>query len=164
MAELRLILMRHGQAQGTNPQGDRARALTERGSQQVLEVGGRLEALGWVPSCGVSSSATRTQETVAMLNQAMEASIPWTFRDDFYLGGARDIAKACKEDVPEGCRCLLLVGHNPGWSDLASSLSDVRIGLETAAAALLSIDAQHWHEAIQMDGLWQLEQVLFSTR
>ena len=75
------------------------------------------------------------------------------------LGGRMIFAA---EQVPDDVQTLMLLGHNPGWEEMASLLSGEDVILKTANAALLVGEAENWQQAFRHPGTWKLWQVLRS--
>lgn len=160
MKKHRLILMRHGQAEAHHVMGDHARALSQLGHRQVSAVAGLLRDAGWMPQVGFYSDAARTTLTQRELQAAWEEKIAWHMCSEFYLGRLKDIDEALCGLGQGGC--AIAVGHNPGWSQAASALCGEYVGLDTACAALLSVDAESWEVALSLTGCWTLHEVVDS--
>ena len=161
MRTLTLLLMRHGQAEFRNPSGDRERSLTPRGKLQVQSTGKQLQQHQLSPTLALVSEAQRTQDTASLL-QSLWPSAHWKTLQQLYLATPFSTLQLLDEEELSSHDTLLLVGHNPGFSELATHFSDVRVGLDTASAAWLELDASSWKEALQMNGLWQLREVVHS--
>lgn len=156
MSGLRLILMRHGEAATTGPAGDHSRPLTSHGMWEAGSVGRQLRTEGWLPQWAATSNAARALQTWDHLAQSLPAT-SHAADAALYLAGLEAIAGVALL-LPDGVDTLLIVGHNPGLQDAASSLSGVSVGLRTAHAALLSSGARRWSAAF--DGPWRLETIL----
>ena len=151
---LRLIIMRHGEAASAIGFDDKKRHLTDRGHAQSRAAGEQIRSVGWQPDAAFVSSATRTRETYADLQTVLGDGITTQFIDRFYLGTARDVVAELAEATE---KTILIVGHNPGWSDMASELVGERIGLSPADAALVSSSESDWPSALHLAGTWSLE-------
>jgi phosphohistidine phosphatase len=144
---MRLVLLRHGKAAPTGAVGDRDRPLLAEGRRQVASVGARLQALGWWPEKALVSSALRARQT----HEALVPLIPGEVDDEIYTGGALAIRRRL---LAAGDGFVIVIGHNPALSELASRLTGVRVALEPAAAGLLHhpgaalgpalLDERHW--------------------
>jgi len=142
-----LILLRHGKAVRENEApSDRARPLTDRGHRDAAEAGRRITAADLAPDVVLVSTAVRTRETAeeacAHLAAAPVQEIDW-----LYMADVEAIWSAFAE---ADARRVLIVGHNPGLSDLAGLLiaqasdgsklaRDIQDGLSTAAFAAFEI-------------------------
>ncbi|MFI4891153.1 MAG: SixA phosphatase family protein [Steroidobacterales bacterium] len=128
MGTLRLTLLRHGH---TQPQHEAAqdyeRQLTARGRTEARHMGERLAKASLVPDLILASSARRTQTTAQLL--AAAAMVPAgriQLLDELYNASADriwNIATAHAGAWHAGkARHVLVCGHNPGISRLASHL------------------------------------------
>lgn len=121
MGQRRLTLMRHGQAQPMDscPE-DFERALTRRGIQEVRDMAARMLRRNLVPELILVSPAERSWATAAILAAAFEL-------DAKQVQGARELYLASPETawrlvspLDPGLKHLLICGHNPGLSQIAS--------------------------------------------
>ncbi|MBU2999011.1 histidine phosphatase family protein [Roseovarius nubinhibens] len=113
----RLIVMRHAKSSWNHPGlEDHDRPLNERGRQSAQALGVWLRAQGYVPDAILSSTATRTRESAAMLGFD---DVPATFTHDLYLADAGDMIATLRKAEGD---CVLLLGHNPGIAWLAELL------------------------------------------
>lgn len=115
-----LILMRHAESGWDNPlQPDHDRTLNDRGRRAATGVGAWLAEHGYLPDEALVSSATRTRETwnrlAAQLPCAPEAEIV----SALYNAAAAQMLRILR--AAGGARTLL-IGHNPGISELAAIL------------------------------------------
>lgn len=159
MRQLRMILLRHGEAEEAHGRTDRARALTRRGAQDVARLGEQLAREGFLPDLIVASDAVRTSETAHAVAKALDPRLAVHVDARLYLGGLQDIANALVE-MGEEAATALVVGHNPGFSLAAQSLTEVRLELATAEAAEMTIEAETWDEAMELTGAWELVRVV----
>jgi phosphohistidine phosphatase SixA len=78
----------------------------------------------------------------------------------FYLAEPDTIFGRCCE-VDDSIETLLLIGHNPGWSEAAILLGKTPLSLGTAQAALLEYSGQGgWAEAIYDHQKWSLRGIV----
>ncbi len=119
-ADRRLTLLRHGHAHPAVDGEDRMRALTRRGAREVEEMARRLRARGWIPELILASPAARTWASAEIVARACGAG-PRALRRAEALYGAEPatIWRAVAGCEPR-VRHLLICGHNPGLSELAS--------------------------------------------
>lgn len=153
----RLIIMRHGEAQepgGTL--GDRERSLTERGVADAKHTASLLLESSWIPEAVLYSGAARTEETFTCVRDTMAlACSQTTMVPRFYLGGLADIFNAMAT-VDDSLSTVLMIGHNPGWSESVSILSGQYLSLRPGQASLLEIDDDSWLEALGRKSQWRL--------
>ncbi|HKJ12307.1 MAG TPA: histidine phosphatase family protein [Ornithinimicrobium sp.] len=144
MSGLRLVLVRHAKTERVGPpgQGDHGRRLTERGVADARAAGRWLLEAGLKPDLVVCSTATRARQTWQAMAGAIGddrtpglAEVETWQEPRAYLATTEDLLAVLAE-VPDGVRCLALVGHSPGIPDLADLLSDGPRADPEAAAAL----------------------------
>lgn len=125
-----LHLLRHAEAQwqSPGPDGDRVRPLSSRGVQQARGVGAFLRDAG--VDLILASSATRARQTA----EALGLGLPVIAWDEIYNAGAQQLLQQLRS-VPEGCNCVVVVGHAPGIPALAHLLAD-ESSLPTARAVI----------------------------
>ena len=141
-----LYVLRHAKA-GFPEAGmrDRDRKLTGRGRREAAALGARYAGGGELPDVVITSTAARAVQTAALWVQA--AGLPEqriVRRDEIYLAEAEAVLRLVR-GLDESVQRVLLVGHNPTFSELASGLSRQFIALPTCAMAVLSI-AGAWAE------------------
>ena len=146
---MRLVLLRHGRAAPTGPGGDRNRPLLEEGRHQVASVGARMRALGWWPDKAIVSTAVRARQT----HEALVPAIPAELDEEIYSGAALAIRRRL---LDAGDGFLIVIGHNPALSELASRLTGFRVGLEPAAAGLLEHSGTQLGTALLDERNWDL--------
>jgi phosphohistidine phosphatase len=144
---MRLSLLRHGIAETHSDTGDFERMLTPRGSEQARWAADRLQSHGaMLPDRVLCSPARRTRQTAESLLKAL--TLPPTcleLMSPLYLADLgtltaliQGIAIASDAAVTGPTRHILLVGHNPGLSELAQHLGAQLPTHELAAGALVS--------------------------
>lgn len=115
----RLILLRHGKAERTNPRGDRDRRLAERGKTDAAIMGRVLAAEGLVPELALVSNAVRTQETWTAIAPAFPKA-RFELRRELYLADELTILETAEQSGEAGT--VMMVGHNPGLQFLGLHL------------------------------------------
>ena len=151
MGVKRLLLMRHAKAvPGDFMTPDFDRPLASRGHDDARHMTSFLMKQGVMPQHIFSSSAQRTQETTAHLVEKMELSSDKVhFSETLYLAPALvylDVFKKLDDDVD----CVMLVGHNPGISQLVAYLTGDVVDLKTAGVADVAVNAS-WSTVEQGD-------------
>lgn len=150
----RLILLRHGDAAWpAGGQSDRDRPLTDVGQQQAAAMAVMLSDHGWAPDMILTSPATRAATTAAVI--AKSNGVEPESLVVLYEGGMREVQdRLCR--VASSAQTLLVVGHNPTLSALASALTGISVSLGTANAALTSVALDDWSEAPLLEAGWDL--------
>ena len=111
-----LIILRHGTAEDSNPGGDHARALTEKGRQQARDAGILLKTSGLLPEIVLTSPLVRARQTAEEFCKS--AGIPSPVVQDWLASGMMRTT-ALNELV--GFRefsKIAIVGHEPDLSEL----------------------------------------------
>ena len=135
------MLLRHAKSDWPDVP-DRDRPLAKRGRRDAPVIGRWLHDHGYLPDAVVCSAARRTRETWDLLAPELGGSPSVTFEPRAYAASGLTLLYLVRE-LPEACRSALLIGHNPGISDLARSLvepDEAGISFPTAAVAVLEID------------------------
>lgn len=152
----KLVVMRHGSAEPHSWDGDDfLRKLTPIGVQEVIAIANQfLEYFDWTPEKILCSDAHRTRQTFQFLNNKMKFSTNAQLCSSFYLGSVGQILDEI-EKIEDDILNLLIIGHNPSFSELASQLSGEYLSLSPANVALLEKDCPSWVQAVHEEG-WNL--------
>jgi phosphohistidine phosphatase len=136
---MELYLLRHADAGDPDRwTGDDAeRPLSAKGRRQAARLAGHLQALDWRPDAILTSPKRRAAETAEIVASALGTAA----RIDGRLGsgfGEGELAEILASGLVAGR--LLLVGHDPDFSDLASSLTGA--ALQLRKGSLIRIDLE----------------------
>lgn len=118
---LRLMLLRHAKTVVSDPQGDRARPLNERGRTTAPEIGRYMAHEGLLPDLVLCSTAKRTRQTLELLAARWPGKPEVSFESDLYLADPATILQSIRM-TPATSKTLLIVGHNPGIRQAAFAL------------------------------------------
>jgi phosphohistidine phosphatase len=116
-----LFLLRHAKA-SSPALDDFDRPLAPRGRQDAPLVGREMKERGWLPELALVSSARRTVETWKLASAEFPEEPKVEFSRALYHAPPAKLTAALHA-VPETCRSLLLIGHNPGLEELAAMLA-----------------------------------------
>lgn len=117
----RLMLLRHAKTERAEPGArDRDRELTKRGRTDAQAIGAYMARHGLVPDLALVSPATRAQETWALAADYFVKPPKAVDEERIYNASADKLLTLIGE--AGRARTLLLVGHNPGFHDLAVAL------------------------------------------
>ncbi len=158
----RLILMRHGEAVASElAPSDRLRELTTQGVAAAIRCGQEMRARGFSPELILCSDAKRAVMTMeAVVRGGSFTGIASKVLSLFYLAEPEAILGRCCE-VDDAIETLLLIGHNPGWSDAATQLGKTPLNLGTAQAALLEyLGTGTWADALYDPKEWRLRSIV----
>ena len=119
---MRLItLLRHAKAVPEFAGGDFLRPLSKRGLAQAREAASTCQTEAWIPDLILASPATRTRETARIISESLRPPAKLCTDPALYLAPPAKLLDALAA-LPDTARHVLLVGHNPGLSELAASL------------------------------------------
>jgi phosphohistidine phosphatase len=138
----RLIVLRHAKSDWPEDVPDHDRPLAKRGRRDAPAIGRWLRANGYLPDMVICSTALRTRQTWQLVARQLGESPDVTFEPRAYAASAMTLLYLARE-LPATCQTALLIGHNPGVSDLASSLAGTsggRLSFPTAGVAVLDFD------------------------
>lgn len=138
-----LILMRHGHAEESRD--DFARRLTDAGRAAARRAGEALTGSGVSPQRIVSSPAPRALETAALVAEACGDTGAVEVDDTLYLAEEAAYLDALRR-LPASLHAVVLVGHNPTLSSLASKLGKRGVELRPAEYVRLSMTLDDWQE------------------
>jgi phosphohistidine phosphatase len=143
----RLTLMRHANAQWEDPQiTDFERPLNRRGAAEAEAIARRLAELNLTPDLLITSPARRTQQTADIVTCELGLTARHVRIEELlYLARAEDILKIVQTTGPRVPH-LMIIGHNPGVSDLARLLAKQTdlAELSTAGVCSLTFDVRIW--------------------
>lgn len=151
----RLWLLRHGSAESSSLGGDADRALTAEGATQAQRIGAQLAAAE-APQLILCSAARRARETAALVIEAAGgalAAAELCVEAPLYLASARALLSRLSTLDP-GTPAVMVVGHNPGLSELVGRLARTgperlrrRAAMGLSTAELVQLDsARPWAE------------------
>ncbi len=144
----RLYLVRHAKSSWKKPGlADRDRPLNDRGKRDAPMMGQRLAKRGARVDALVSSPARRAKKTAKAI--AKEIGFPKSdieVEERIYSGGPDDLWEIAKSQ-DDARNALMLVGHNPAFTEFADALTPDRIGhMPTCAVLCVEFDVERWTE------------------
>ena len=118
------MIMRHAAAL-PHASRDADRPLTPKGRVTASDAGEFLRSLGVVPDYVLLSPALRCTETWDELRSTLHPpeDVVEVVDDRMYAASADSVLQALRS-VPETARTVLVIGHNPSMSYVASVLAD----------------------------------------
>jgi phosphohistidine phosphatase len=135
---LQLYLLRHGDAGDPMawPGEDAERPLSAKGKRQARRLGSLLAEIGWKPDVILTSPKLRAAQTARIVGQAVDVKPD----DEELLASSFELTDvgSVLADHP-GARRLVLVGHDPDFSSLASTLTGAAIELRKGAIARIDL-------------------------
>lgn len=140
-----LYLLRHAKASSAEPSlPDRERPLEARGMRDAAKMGKRWSEQHVKPDLIVSSPAARALATAKVVAQGLEVKA-WKIMVDDRLYAAEettliDVIEALDDKLDRA----MLVGHNPGITELAHHFDGTITHMPTCALAEFRFDAESW--------------------
>jgi phosphohistidine phosphatase len=129
-----LAVVRHAKSDWTHDLPDDQRPLNPRGRRDAPRIGAWLaESFGSIDMI-VCSTAVRARETLAL---AALPSAAVRYDERVYAATYQELMSVLDELPPEVSNAVL-VGHNPGLSDLVRMLTSEPVELKTSAIAVLT--------------------------
>ena len=145
-----LTLVRHAKSSWTYDLEDFVRPLNRRGLRDCQRMRPVLAARLERPDLVLASDAARAVQTCQVVGDALELSGESTrFDHELYLADAAALLGRVRETPREVCH-LLIVGHNPGLTDLYNRLCDEYVeNLPTFAVAVLELGVGRWADVAE---------------
>ncbi|HPA80542.1 MAG TPA: histidine phosphatase family protein [Thermoanaerobaculales bacterium] len=141
---LELLIMRHAKSDwDAAATDDHERPLAERGVKAARKMGRFLARDEMVPGLVISSTALRARTTAELAAAAGKWRCPVEHTAAFYGADPSGVlAEIASRTAPPR---LLVVGHEPTWSQLVSLLiGGGAVRMATAAVACVEIEADGW--------------------
>ncbi len=140
MSDLTLILFRHAKSDWSTGEADFDRPLNPRGHRQAPEAGRWLADNIDAIDLAVVSPANRARKTWELASAELSRAPQTRFDDRVYGASVTGLLDVVRE-LPTDASTVVLVGHNPGFEDLASFLTNASVSMSTSAIAVLESDA-----------------------
>ncbi len=150
-----LYLLRHAKSDRGNPAlSDIERPLAPRGRRDAPTMADYMRERDYRPDLILCSPATRTRETLALLQPVLGLDIRVEYDRKLYPGSP-DVLLQRLRDVEETIASVLLIGHNPGLERLAAALaprgdrralSRMREKFPTCGLAVIHLHIDRWEQ------------------
>ena len=143
-----LILVRHSIAENrSNSVSDINRPLTKEGRADSQKMANLLSKSRIKPDLIFSSSAIRASQTTEIFSTVLSIETKNIILSrKFYYCSAKTILDHII-GLPENIKCVLVVAHNPGISDLVRGLSSGRTSyMDNTHVIILEYDIDHWYQ------------------
>jgi len=138
-----LLVMRHAKSDWNADYGsDHERPLNDRGVDSARLMGKVLSDERQAPDLVITSTAVRAQTTAALAKEAGKWAADIVAEPGLYGAGA-DTAVQVASRAPDVDR-LMLVGHQPTWSNLVLKLTGERVEMKTATVVVVEFDIDNW--------------------
>jgi len=146
-----LWIVRHAKSSWDEPGlADYDRPLNKRGLRDAPEMGRRLAERGVQPAAIVSSPAVRAAATAHAIAEQLDfeiENIHWD--EDIYHASVEELLDVISR-FNSAWPSAMLVGHNPGLTDLVNQLAPFEIdNLPTCGVAELAFSADDWTDVAE---------------
>lgn len=140
-----LILLRHGKSDWeADFASDHERPVAKRGIRAAQVMGKLLSQASQTPDAVISSSAVRAKTTAELACAAGAWNCPIRITPELYEASPEQ-ALAVIQAVSNDIGTLLLVGHQPTWSELTAALiGGGTVSVPTAAMVCIGFDVGSW--------------------
>lgn len=141
-----LWLLRHGDAESGDGD-DAARRLTAKGEQQSRAAGRALAALDVGLGAVLTSPRVRARDTAALAAEPLdvEPSVHEPLTGGFQAGQAEELLASLDDDAR-----LLIVGHEPDFSQIVFDLCGAKIDLKKGGIAAVRLTGSGRGELIAL--------------
>ncbi len=158
-----LILLRHAKSDWGTPFADEAeRPLNERGREAAGVMGRVLTLAGRAPDLILTSPAQRARATAALAAAGGGWEAPVVADPRLYPGTPGAVVAVVRANAGEAGR-VLVVGHEPAWSQTVSVLlGGGRVKMATGTAACLGVASWEDLGPGRCTLLWMLTPRLFT--
>ena len=153
------MLLRHAKSAWPDGIADHDRPLAARGQEAAPRIGAYLAEEQLFPDLVLVSPARRTRETWDLVREKL-GEAPARFDPRIYEAPAARLLTIVQE-VEDEARALLMIGHNPGFEDLARLLvgqgdryAFARLAQKypTAGLAVIDFAVEAWREVSRRSG------------
>ncbi len=141
-----VIFFRHGKSDwDANFGEDHERPINKRGRKAGERMGKFLADAGQLPDRIITSSAVRARATLERAVQEGEwGDVPTIVTRDLYEASIGDVLRVIQSQ-DDGADRILLVGHEPTWSDsIGRLIGGGRVKMSTGTMACIDFDLPGW--------------------
>jgi phosphohistidine phosphatase len=136
---MELYFLRHGEADWPEwKKSDDERPLTKRGKREMRDVAKFLDRLRVRPNLIVTSPLPRAAQTAEIAADYLKAKL----RKDELLAPGFGASKLRTVLKRHRARVLMLVGHEPDFTQVISELTGASLKLSKAGVALVDVDPE----------------------
>jgi phosphohistidine phosphatase len=149
-----ITLLRHAKSDWDNPsQNDFDRTLNQRGEKNAKLIATRLKNSGMRPSLIISSDAVRAISTARLIARGIGYPIEFIQPDhELYLASPASIIDVLEREG-ETYTDVMIIGHNPGLTELANKLSNSQIdNIPTCGVFAVDIKIDSWADLANTQG------------
>ena len=151
---LTLLIFRHAKSD-FDAASDHERVITEFGQQQARFMGELVKEKAIQPDLVICSSAYRAKQTMDLAMTAGEWECDSSITDVLYNTTAGVVFELIKH-FSDDDKTIMLVGHEPTWSEVASKLTADNISFSTAGMCGITFNTNSWQkvDASNLKEVW----------
>jgi phosphohistidine phosphatase len=134
---MKLCFLRHGEADWPSwDKPDDERPLTERGRKEMKRVAKFLERLKFSADAILTSPLPRASQTAEIVAKRLRIEL----KTDPALAHGFNVARLRRLVAKADADCVMVVGHEPNFSEVIKELTGGEIKLSKAGVALLEVN------------------------
>ena len=134
---MKLCFLRHGEANWPNwTKPDNERPLTERGRKEMKRVAKFLERLKFIPDSILTSPLPRASQTAEIVGRRLGIEL----QTEPALAHGFNVERLRRLLAERDAESVMIVGHEPEFSEVIGKLTGGKIKISKAGVALLDID------------------------
>ena len=134
---MKLCFLRHGEADWPNwDKPDNERPLTERGRKEMKRVAKFLECLKFSADAILTSPLPRASQTAEIVAKRLRIEL----KTEAALAHGFNVARLRRLLGKADADCVMVVGHEPNFSEVIKELTGGEIKLSKAGVALLEVN------------------------
>lgn len=149
-----LYLLRHAKSSWKDQNlKDFDRPLNERGEENAPAMAKYFSTAFTTPDKIIASPAARTTATASLFAMGVGYEGEIEYNSAIYEAHYLNLLEVV-QNIPDNIQSAMLVGHNPGMTNLANYLSSsfVTDNVPTCGLVALKFNAQYWHNLAEAQG------------
>ena len=140
-----LFLVRHAKSSRDEPGlSDQERPLNDRGMRDAPKMGARLAKHDVKLDLILSSPAVRARATAEIIAAKLRYKVKDIVLDERLYAATPDNVLDVISELGDKPKCVMVFGHNPELSELASRLARKDTDMPTCAVAEFAFDIKSW--------------------
>ena len=141
----KIIIVRHAKSDWETGLTDFVRPLNKRGENDAPKMAEKWKEMNIKPDYVLCSLANRTSQTAELLLRDIFDLDKIDYRQAIYDATSDELLNLINNEVDDKVETLVLIGHNPGVTELVEYLAEASIGwLPTCASVCLTAMVDSW--------------------
>ena len=147
-------LIRHAKSDWDTPTSDFERPLNNKGKRSALIMAKKLHKLNFRPNIIISSPAKRALQTSLVFANELDYGATNIVFDNLIYEASLDNLISIINNISSIHQNVILVGHNPGITELANYLTGNFINaVPTCSVIKVELEVDNWDEVVHGIGL-----------